>query len=262
MTAEEVVEKYGGTVDSLKNQFKRYQTKILNKYGVWLTKTGRGDKTIYSEEIKNDMRALTIYEEKQNNIAIGQDTIKMDNWQFLVFVAIVTTPLKVFRGSYKDFLKYAGINITEENKTILKINLLALEERGLIMYMIDKTDNNYFTATLVRKAEVELQVGIEMIRDCKRIADENKKKSWVPLFKTWLAVLIMEEHQPFRNKDLEELTGLSEYTVRESKKLLESGHVFKTKKKYIDYQTCLGQMVDINGFYNNYIIEEEKEDEY
>ena len=262
MTLEEVARKYDMEPEILKNQFKRKQAQILKKYGVLITKMGRGDKTVYTEEIMNDGRALTIYEEKQDSIVIGQDTIRLDNWQFFIFVTIVTTPLKVFRGSYKDFLSYMGTNISEENILTVQLALRALEQRGFIMYVIDKTDNNYFTATLVRKAEVEMQVGIEMIRDCKRIAEANNKRSWIPLFKTWLAIIIAEEHQPFTNKELEQLTGMSEYTIRENKKLLEKSNVFKTRKKYIDYQTCIGQMVDLNAFYsdkNTYLIEEEKE---
>lgn len=264
MTLEEVAKKYQIDSETLKNQFKRKQAQILKKYGVLITKTGRGKDTVYTEEVMNDGRALTIYEEKKESIVIGQDTIKLDNWQFLIFVAIVTTPLKVFRGSYKDFLLYTGINVSEENILTAQLALRALEQRGIIMYVIDRTDNNYFTATLVRKAEVEMQVGIDMIRDCKRIAEVNNKRSWIPLFKTWLAIIIAEEHQPFTNKELEAITGLSEYTIRDNKKLLEKENVFKTRKKYIDCQTCIGQMVDLNAFYsdkNTYLIEEEENEQ-
>lgn len=264
MTLKELIEKYGYSESAWKKNFRKYQEKILNIKGVWITKTGRGDNTVYHEEVRNDMRALTLYESREQNIILRQETIRLDNWQFLAFVAIVTTPLKVFRGSYKDFLKYAGVNVTEENINILKLTLSALEEREIIIYIKDKTDDNYFTATLVRKAEVEMQVGIDMMRECKKIAKANNKRNWIPLFKVWLAVLIMEEHQPFTNKELEEVTGMSEYTVRENKKLLEKNEIFKTKKTYADCQTCLGQLVVLNGMLeenNKYKIETIDEDE-
>ena len=60
-----------------------------------------------------------------------------------------------------------------------------------------------------------------------------------------------EKNQPFTNKDLERITGLSEKVISANKKLLEQDEIFKTRKKYIAGTTsCVGQEVDINGFYN------------
>lgn len=60
----------------------------------------------------------------------------------------------------------------------------------------------------------------------------------------------MAEKQLFKVSDLVAATGMSEYQVREARKLLEQNEIFKTTKAYIDYQTCIGSTVDLNGFYN------------
>ena len=95
-----------------------------------------------------------------------------------------------------------------------------------------------------------MKVGIDMVRTCKRIAEENNKQSWVPLLKTWLGMQIMSEEQPFTVAQLEALTGLSPYQIRESKKLLESNDLFKTTKAYQTFSKCIGQNIELNGFYN------------
>ena len=60
----------------------------------------------------------------------------------------------------------------------------------------------------------------------------------------------MSERKLFKMEDLSEATGLSPYQVRESRKLLEDNDIFKTTQVYADYQTCIGNTVELNGFYN------------
>ena len=61
---------------------------------------------------------------------------------------------------------------------------------------------------------------------------------------------MMAERKLFKMEDLAEVTGLSPYQVRENKKLLENNEIFKTTQVYLDYQTCVGTTVELNGFYN------------
>lgn len=51
-------------------------------------------------------------------------------------------------------------------------------------------------------------------------------------------------------EELPEITGLSAYQVRESRKLLEANDVFKTYPLYADMTTRIGTKVELNGFYN------------
>lgn len=69
--------------------------------------------------------------------------------------------------------------------------------------------------------------------------------------KVWVGVQQAEKNQPFTNADLERITGLSEKTISANKKLLEQDEIFKTRKQYVEGTTiCIGQSVDLNGFYN------------
>lgn len=251
LTLEEVCAKYNVSVSSVKTKWKRTRESIINKYGVDLEKRGRGDDARYEEVFERDNRAITIFEENNENLGVSEEHIRLMNWDLLTFLGVVVTPMLVFRGSYTDFLHYLGVSVTPEHIEFVKRSLEELQARDFIIYHIDKTDKNYFVASLYRKVEQEMQVGITMIKRCKMIAEANNKQSWIPLLKVWVGVQQAEKNQPFTNADLERITGLSEKTISENKKLLEQDDIFKTRKTYVKGTViCTGQTVDLNGFYN------------
>jgi predicted transcriptional regulator len=184
-------------------------------------------------------------------MVIDNESFKLLNWDFMVFLAIVTTPMLVFRGSFEDFLRYVEVTVTDKNIKLLKESLSNLEERNYISYDLDRTDSNYFVAAICRKTEEEMQIGIGMIRDCKRLAEKYHKRSWVPILKTWLGVEMLSKTQPYTMEDLQKVTGLSAYQIKESNKVLKESCIFRTSKAYANYQQCIGTRVDlnINAFY-------------
>lgn len=251
MTLEEVSKRFSISESSLTGAFPRTQKSILKKWGVHLIKKGRGSTAVYEiEEEKTDCRALTLYNEIKDDITFDEASIHLMTWPFLVFLTIISTPMLVFRGSYEDFLNYVQIRVTKDNLKDLKETLKELTDREYISYTIDKTDNNYFVAALYRKREEQMHIGIGMVRTCKQIADAAHKRSWVPLLKTWIGMQMMAERGLYRKEDLIAATGLSAYQVNESRKLLEQNEIFKTTQVYLDYQTCIGTTVELNGFYN------------
>lgn len=246
MTLQEVCEKYQVSESSVKNAFPRTQASILKKHGVKIVKDGRGANAQYREEWVDDQRALTMYEETKEALLINAEQLSMVNWDFYVFLGIITTPMLVFRGSYEDFLKYVMAPVTEKNIQELKVALEHLVARDYISYQIDKTNSNYFVAALWYQTEKDMSIGIEMVKICKKLADSYNKRSWIPLLKTWLGVQLMAAHQPYTVQDLARTTGLSEYQIRESNKILQECEVFKTSRAYADYQRCIGTTVDLN----------------
>ena len=252
MTLEEVAVKYGVAQSSLKNAFPRTQASILKKHGVTIKKIGRGVSATYIEEWLDDQRAVTMYEETKNTVMISSETLAMINWDFHVFLGIITTPMLVFRGSYEDFLRYIATPVNNNNIWELKIALEHLAARDYINYTIDKTNANYFMAALWYQTEKDMEIGIEMVKTCQQLAKSYNKRSWVPLLKTWLGVQMMSKHQPYTVKDLAHATGLSEYQIRESNKILQDCEVFRTSRAYADYQRCIGTNVDLNheSFYD------------
>lgn len=250
MTKQEVCEKFNISESTLLNNFPRVQKSILKKHNVKLIKEGKGATAIYRVE-ENDCRALTMYEEVKDNFVIDNESFKLMNLDFHVFLAIVLTPMLVFRGSFEEFLKYAEINVTKENVLALKGTLSSLEERNFISYNLDRTNKDYFVAAILRRTEEEMSIGINMVRTCKTLADKYNKRSWIPLLKTWIGVQVAAENQPFTMDTLVDITGLSLYQLRESRRILEKDDIFKSSRAYIAFDKCIGTNIDLNAFYNS-----------
>lgn len=250
MTKQEVCERFNISESTLLNNFPRVQKSILKKHNVKLIKEGKGAAAIYRVE-ENDCRALTMYEEVKDNFVIDNESFKLMNLDFHVFLAIVLTPMLVFRGSFEEFLKYAEINVTKENVLALKGTLSSLEERNFISYNLDRTNKDYFVAAILRRTEEEMSIGINMVRTCKMLADKHNKRSWIPLLKTWIGVQIAAENQPFTMDTLVDITGLSLYQLRESRRILEKDDIFKSSRAYIAFDKCIGTNIDLNAFYNS-----------
>lgn len=246
MTLKEVCEKYEVSESSMTTKFPRTQQAILKKHGIRIIKEGRGKTANYIEEVESDQRAITMYDEVREEMILSNDTLKLMNWDFMCFLAIITTPMLVFRGSYEDFLKYVGCTVSVTNVIELKKALQSLAEREFISYNIDKTNSNYFIAGLYRKVEEDMKIGIGMVRNCKILAEKYHKRSWIPLLKTWLGIELLSTRQPFTMSDLSAVTGLSKYQINESSKILKESLVFRSTKAYAGFQTCIGTNVDLN----------------
>lgn len=249
MTLEEVCLKLKVSESSIKSNFARTQKNLLKK-NIKLTKIKEGKIINYEIEYLNDNRAMTIYEELRKDIVLNNESINFPNWEFLVFLAIVTTPMIVFRGSYKDFLDYVQVKSTDANINHLKEALQTLFDKDIISYMVDKTDNNYFIATIYRKVEEDMKIGIDMVKECKKLQEKYNKQSFVPLLKTWLGVQMLIENQPYTIKDIVNITGLSEYSVKESHRILKDSNIYKSSKAYQSINCCVGINTELNGFYN------------
>lgn len=260
MTLEEVCKKYEVSESGMKTNFPRTQQMILKKHHIKIIKQGRGAFAFYIEqyELDDDKRAITMYDEKNKNVMVEDDSMSLMNWDFMIFLAIVTTPMMAFRGSYEDMLKYCDMKVNEKNIQNVKISLQNLVDKGYILFTSDNTNNDYFLTGINRRTEVDMKIGINMIRECHFIAAKNRKQSWVPLLKVWLGVQMLSENQPFTMADLQEITGLSAYQVKSNIKLLRQSDIFKTSKAYNIYKDvesgevafqCLGTNVELNGFY-------------
>ena len=251
MTRKELSERYNISETSIQKNFSRIQKNILKQYGHILTKTGRGDKTEYFVTDMNgdEARALLVSQESNHQIMIAKESLQVVDFNFVVFLTICITPMKSFYGSYEGFLEYAELPKTKENIQSLKDALDILAASDYIQYTIDKTDNNYFNAFIFKRVREDMAISLDMTLRCQRLAKENKKQSWIPLFKTWVGIQYMYDKQPFTVKELCDVTGLSAYQIRESKKILEKDNLFVTSRAYTYYNCCIGSNVDLNGIY-------------
>lgn len=252
MTLKEVCSKYGYSENTVKSKFSTVQAKILKDKGIYLTKTGRGANVVYHEEIRSDNRALTMFQEPPHDIFMTSD-LSLFNWDFHIFLAIVTTPMATFRGTIDQLLEYMAVPITDANKQKASEAIQNLINKELIGYWVDPTDKDYFSLMIYHKVELEMRISYRMITICKEIAENmgERKRSWIPLLKTWLGVQMLEDQQPYTVAELQALTGLSAYQIRECNKALQHNEIYRTTKAYAAFNKCLGTNVDLNAFYND-----------
>jgi hypothetical protein len=245
MTAEEISERYGYSVSSIKKNFPRTAASIEKKYGIVLIKCKKDGRTYY--EI-SDNRAETIYDETKEIVNIGKQTLNLANYEFFCFLGIIMTPQGIFRGTRKDFLNYVGIPINNKNLSMLDVVMQELVKKEYIMFDVDE---DYIIVYVKRKIEKEMQVGINMIKHCRAIAEKHHKggDKISQLIKVWLAVQICIDNPPFTYEDISELTGLSTYQIRDVKKMLEEDEIFKLSRVG-SYYLNKGWTGDMNGFYS------------
>lgn len=264
MTAQEVVDKFDAvpSVKSLKDHWGKYQKKIKDKHGVQLYKTGRGENTQYfivqGEETFKSIEVIT--DNHQTLIMDQQVFSDLIDWDFMVFIGIITCPFMSFRGNYRQFLEYVGIKRRDkENVERLKKTFKKLEEQGYIYFIQDdSTEEDYFGLFIKRKVETEMKLGIDMIQRCIKLQKENNMKSWTPLLKTWLGLQLLVDQNMNKNEstlftldELIRITGVSRNMVIKCKSILEKDNLFQTSKAYQNY-ACLGQTIDLNQLGYNY----------
>lgn len=249
MTLQELCREYDISENSVKSNFPRVQKSFLSKHNLILRKTGRGDKADFTvERDTDDKRADSMMKEAKTEIALSQKQFTtLVDFNFIIFLGVCMTPMTTFYGSYEQFLEYVEVKKNNNNIELLKQGLEFLAAEEYIRYDVDKTNEDYFWAGLYYKTRSEMAIGIDMVQRCQLIAAKNKKKSWVPLLKTWLGIQYVYDKQPFTMARLSEVTGLSVYQIRESKKLLEKDNLFITSKAYIAYDKCIGSNVELNG---------------
>ena len=216
MTIDQVCKKFGYSENSVKNQFSRTSAAIKKKYGVIITKYKKDGITYYE---LSDGRADSMYNEPKEIIKIEKNSLTLANFEFFIFLGIIVTPFGVFRGSRKDFLKYIGIPANKTNLKNLDNILDGLMQKGYINFDVDE---DYIIVYIRRKIEKEMQLGINLIKHCKRIAEKyNKNTDKISqLIKVWLAMQICVENPPFTDNDIVSLTGLSVHQVRDVRKIL------------------------------------------
>lgn len=260
MTGEELCQKFGVSKSALSSHFKRVQDTIKKKYGVDILKEGRGASAQYiikGEEDNSIKQSIAFIQDAHRDVVMDRECLgSLIDWDFMVFIGIITCPLMVFRGTYSQFLDYVGIQSkSEQNILRLKESFAALKESGYIDYVLDNsTKEDYFVSFIKRKTETDMKVGIDMIQRCMKLQKENRMTSWVPLLKTWLGLQLIavdDKRKNFTMKELEMLTGVNKKMLTKCKGILEGDNLFQTSKAYTT-GCCIGQNIDMNGLEHDY----------
>lgn len=248
MTRKELCEKYNISESSVKNNFVRLQ-KSFEKKGYILIKNGRGEKADYLV-INKENHADTYLQSTKAEIQLTKAQFQdLKDFRFIVLLGIITCPSLTFRGTLSQFLHYIEMTDNKYNRQILQDSIQELVDKKFILYYNDtSTDEGYFIVSILRKCEVEMSLGIEMIQHCKMLSDKTGEKV-TDLIKVWTAMGYAYYNQPFTMGELENLTGLSSYKIRKAKKILEGDGLFCTSRAYEFLEGevfCLGQTMDFN----------------
>ena len=250
MSLDELCKKYGVSATSVTTKFKRTQDAILKKHGVQIIKVGRGAAAEYFESLDTNTRALTLYEEKENTLFyIDEEIMGLELWEFMILIVLLVKPELVFRGTYKMLVEYLGKAATEANLEGARLAVQSLQKKGHILFMEDSDE--YFILGLRRQAEkkiVDLQ--LDVIKKSHEIAELNHKRDWVPLTKIIAAAIYLKDAEPYTVDDIKKLTGLSEYNIKQSKKMLKDSNMVIYHKETVtdgDFIYCIGSSADVNG---------------
>lgn len=253
LSPQEVADMYNVSLSSLQTNFPRTKDAIYKKYGATIEKIGRGKNAQYhiiDFSYQDSSRALSLYQSLENNDIPVQTAVGLLDLHFLVFIGIVSSPQRAFRGSYLDLLKYLELAATPENLEAVRTAIMALAAKDYIMFLEDKTDPTYFMAGILHKTETDMELEIQAILYFKHLV-EKTRKSWIPLMQVYLALHIIQ--QPCTIAQLTQMTHLTEYKVRDSLNILaDNNMLLKDKVVHKDPITqayyCLGTNIAINAF--------------
>ena len=253
MTAEQVAEKFGYSITSVKTKFKRTQQAIKKKYNVEIVKCQGLDETYY---MASDERAKTMFDESKNELYVPLESLKIENFAFYILIGIAATPWGVFRGTRKDLLRYIGVAANDKNEQLVDGVLLLWAALNVIIFDIDE---DIITAHMRKSFEREEIIPIQMLKECQRIVKENHKQNIkiVQLVKVWQAHRICEKNQPFTINDIQQYVDLSRDQIKDARQLLQQSDIFKLSPVMLPGagNRRVGTNIDLNVLYDNTNVE-------
>lgn len=256
MNTKEVCKLLKVSESTLKTKFKRTQ-EAAEKEGYILTKIGRGKAATYKVEVLDSDFSLaeTMFKEVRSDIKVEQNWLGMSQIEFNLLLMLLVCPMKVFRGTYLDMAKYLEMTPRTATYNSLKDALALLQSKGFILITLDE---DIVVVALKRRIEREyLNFNSELMGISKIIAAKKGIRSWVSVMKVWLAVRVAVAESVDRvvSERLQELTGLSQNTIKKCLEGLAEHDVLKSKKIIVvnenkQFVKCLGKKIELNGFYN------------
>lgn len=250
-TIQQISQMYGYSVNSLKNNFTRTATFIKKKFGVDIIKCRDINGIYYRVEIP---RALTIYDEQNKDIYIPIETIKLDDLQAYVIIAVAAMPQGVFRGTAKQFLDYIGLSHTKKNIDLFYEIVNKFIENEQTSYVKCEKDQKSVIIYIKDIIEEKLILTINMLRECRRIIEESHKQDIkvIQLLRVWEAYRLNYYNgvNPLTDRDIAEYTGLSVYQIGKNKELLKNNGIIKMEKQNTATY-CKGTEYQLNAFKDN-----------
>lgn len=255
MTPEQICDLLDISVNTLKGQFKRMAAKAEKK-GYKLTKEGRGANTKYYLESLAP-RAKTLFEEESKDMNLDKESLSLDNWELNILLATLLTPMRIFRGTEKEFLEYLDVSIQTSNRKKIKEAIDSMVKKDYILKIEDK---DILIITIKRQFELDLELKTDIVSKSKKIATKHNIRDWQNVFKVWLSIKILCTTFDTRitAKDITKSTGLTEKMINKCIKALEKENCINSKKIFAKIDTdngksfvrCSGRIVNENAFEN------------
>lgn len=248
LTAEEIAELLGVSLTTINTKFNRTKDNAKKK-GYLLSKVGKGKKAKYTLELLGGIseRAKIIFDENGEDINLNTECLRLTTWQFNILLGTILTPMKVFRGTEDEFLKYLGLTVHKRNAEKLReaIDYMVNQE-----YIWANYDEDVVIVSIRRKFEKQLKLTSDLANKSFNIAAKYSIREWQNVLKVWLAIQLLNIAPDTRmtSKQICGLTNIkTQDTVNKCIRALESENVLKTQKLYFE-GNCIGRAINVNAF--------------
>jgi hypothetical protein len=95
--------------------------------------------------------------------------------------------------------------------------------------------------------EIDMKIGIDMIRTCRMLSVKYHKRDWVPLLKVWLGTELLSKRDAYTRQELLSMTGLSKYQLDECSRILRESNIYRNTRAYKGFSKCIGVSTDMNA---------------
>lgn len=250
MNRAELAKKLGISENSIKSNFKRVQESQKNK-GVFVTKIGRGESADYIIEELLDNKAITMYEENKD-LKISEKALGLTVLEFQIFLALISSPRLILRDTPRGILEYMGFksgSIDTETFTRFREAAITLALNNFIFYGEDK---RLVHISLKTDAEMGYNLSLMMRQWLRELTLKNNIRSESSLIKVYVSIEIMYERNItcFTLAQLEALLNMSSRLISKCLTILSKENLIAKHKLYnSNTKHCIGQIVELNGFY-------------
>lgn len=250
LNARQFCERYDVAESTLKKQFTRVKNK-MEKQNIKVNKYKENGETFYivTQEFSNE----------QLNIGFTDFEVlyNFSNLAFSIMIALSSVETNAYCGSIKKFIEEYMYLTYNDNMRIKFLEVIAeLEKEGYILTNKKNVDKGSILLGLEPKMLNQLQFKRYLIKMCKDLSVRYNKKTYIPLFKTIIALFLLTHEKGtdacFTYGDISNITNLSEYYIKDCLQMLSKDNVIRLGNlvyttDYLGSIRCKGRNIDLNG---------------
>lgn len=229
MTADECEQFFGYPKQRFQTDFEGVAADIRKEYGVYLN-----HKSKYKYRIE-DLRAEHFCDEgseQRKGIHLTKDMLKLDEFQFLVMLAVLSTPHNYFRGCAIHLLVYMDYKNIHYKTTAKKVEeaIKKLVQKKYITVVV--TTDSYYREDYLIKPYVgaengDIWIPFDKIRQIHDVVkqDNMMDRRLTQLIKAYGAIESQGWGKEFGYAQLTKITGMSKTILMPLKDILEQNEI-------------------------------------